>query len=317
MKSADTLNAEISKLYKEGRLREVEPLLDELVDLLKKTNEKMSYVSALNQLGGYYREMHKFEKAELSFKEAKELSAEILGIDHPDYATTINNFAGLYRIMKKFLLAEDMFLEAIKIYEGTIGKDHLLYASGLNNLGLLYQDMGKFEEAIELHDKALKILEKIGKEKNILTFATSLNNLASAYSYSPLENTEIISSLSKKALKIYEEVLGKNNSAYASVLNNLGSHYLLTGEYEEAKTIFTEALSIIESIYGRDHHHFLMVTSNLGTICERTGKLEEALEYYSQLAERYLKIYDKNHSAYKENMYKVALLKQKIKNESE
>lgn len=176
----DSLNAQIDELYMEGRLKEVEAVLKEMMELIKSEDgEQMAYVNMLNRMGGYYREMHEFEKAESVFLEAMKICAEISGRDHPDYATTINNFASLCRIMKKFAKSEKLFLEAMKIYEKTLGKQHFLYSSALNNLGLLYQDMGEFEKAAKLHEEALEIVRK--QEEDKIIHATSLNNLASAY----------------------------------------------------------------------------------------------------------------------------------------
>ncbi|MEM0927165.1 MAG: CHAT domain-containing tetratricopeptide repeat protein, partial [Planctomycetota bacterium] len=114
------------------------------------------------------------------FVEAKEITEDTLGVDHPDYAISLNNLAELYRVMGKLDQAVVYSLEAQAIVEKKVGRRHRTYALSLNNLALLRYSMGDFNEAESLYRDALSIFEAVlGRDHPSYTRCS--NNLASLY----------------------------------------------------------------------------------------------------------------------------------------
>ena len=214
--------------------------------------DSAQYATALNDYGGIHRDIGNYEKAEQAFLQAADLISRLQGIDHPDYGSVLNNLAGLYRLMKQYQKAEQCFQQALQIYETTLGEQHFLYISGMNNLGLLYQDQGRFAEAEALHAQSLTLLEKT--HDNPIAIGTTLTNLASARRQQG--KLDGVAALLERALRIYEEQLGRSHSLYAYGLNNLASYYMATQEYEKAKLYYQGALEICKTQFGTESRNY-------------------------------------------------------------
>lgn len=220
--------------------------------------ESAQYAAALNDYGGIHRDIGHYEKAEQAFLQAANLIGSLQGTRHPDYASVLNNLAGLYRLMGQYKKSEQYFQQALQIYETTLGRQHFLYISGMNNLGLLYQDQGRFAEAETLHAQSLTLLETA--DDNPIAIGTTLTNLASARRQQGKLND--VAALLERALRIYEEQLGRNHSLYAYGLNNLASYYMTTQEYEKAKRYYQGALEICKTQFGTDSRNYAISLRN-------------------------------------------------------
>ena len=84
--------------------------------------------------------------------------------------------------------------------------------------------------------------EKLWKELN-----DKANNLYQQGRYS-----EAVS-VAKEALKIAEEIFGKDHPGVALSLNNLAELYYSQGKYAEAEPLYKRALEIREKALGKDH----------------------------------------------------------------
>lgn len=228
--------------------------MDRFLELTRQIygGESPQYATALNDYGGIHRDIGNYEKGEQAFLQAARLIGKLQGTDHPDYGSVLNNLAGLYRLMKQFDAAERYFQQAMQIYRDTLGEQHFLYISGMNNLGLVYQDMGRFAEAEQLHARSLALLEAAGD--NPIAIGTTLTNLASARrQQGKLDGTE---ALLERALRIYEDKLGREHSLYAYGLNNLASYYMTTGDFEKAIVYYQSALEICKTLFGVDSRNY-------------------------------------------------------------
>ena len=211
--------------------------MDRFLELTRQIygGESPQYATALNDYGGIHRDIGNYEKGEQAFLQAARLIGKLQGTDHPDYGSVLNNLAGLYRLMKQFDAAERYFQQALQIYRDTLGEQHFLYISGMNNLGLVYQDMGRFAEAEQLHARSLALLEAAGD--NPIAIGTT-------------------EALLERALRIYEDKLGREHSLYAYGLNNLASYYMTTGDFEKATVYYQSALEICKTLFGVDSRNY-------------------------------------------------------------
>ena len=106
------------------------------------------------------------------------------------------------------------------------------------------------------------ILEKVGAEsgKEVLEYATALNNLAMIY-----ENTgryDEAEPLFDQALSIRRRVLGADHPDTAISLNNFAALYRAQGRYSEAAQLFNEAVEIMERVLGVEHPNTKVAREN-------------------------------------------------------
>jgi len=86
--------------------------------------------------------------------------------------------------------------------------------------------------------------------------------------------------LCQEALKIREQVLGKQHPGYASSLNNLAELYREQGQYEQALLWYQEALKIVEQVLGKHHPDYAESLNNLAVLYNWQGQYDQALSLY-------------------------------------
>jgi tetratricopeptide (TPR) repeat protein len=87
---------------------------------------------------------------------------------------------------------------------------------------------------------------------------------------------EQVESLHKRALAIYEKVLGPEDSNTAISLNELAIFYDSQGKYEQAEPLYKRAISINERELGSDHLETATNLNNLALLYNNQGKYEQA-----------------------------------------
>ena len=80
---------------------------------------------------------------------------------------------------------------------------------------------------------------------NPIAIGTTLTNLASARRQQG--KLDGVAALLERALRIYEEQLGRSHSLYAYGLNNLASYYMATQEYEKAKALLSRRFGNLQN----------------------------------------------------------------------
>ena len=183
----------------------------------------------------------------------------------------------------------------------TLGKKHFLTISAMNNLGLLYQDMGRYQEAASLHEACLSLLK--ADEPNPIAYATTLNNLTTAYT--KLGKPEQIESLLLEALAIYGNELGQSHPLYAAGINNLASHYYKTGKLSQAQDFFLQSAGICRSVFGEESRNYASTLTNLAIVCEQLGQQVHAAEYYRAAAAIMRHLFGENSSHYQKLVNKL------------
>jgi tetratricopeptide (TPR) repeat protein len=88
---------------------------------------------------------------------------------------------------------------------------------------------------------------------------------------------------SERALKIGEQVYGKDHPNVAINVNNLGNVLQDLGELAEARKCFERALKIGEQVYGKDHPQVAIYVNNLGSVLRDLGDLQEARKCFERL----------------------------------
>ena len=87
----DDISEQIENLEKQGKIRDIAPLLEQRAEGIRIESGENSgkYAAVLNELGGLYRAIGDYKKAEAPFLKARDILEATTGGNHPDYATTL------------------------------------------------------------------------------------------------------------------------------------------------------------------------------------------------------------------------------------
>jgi tetratricopeptide (TPR) repeat protein len=91
----------------------------------------------------------------------------------------------------------------------------------------------------------------------------------------------------QSSIDIYESRIGSDHNATLSALNNLGVHYMRTGDLESAEELMRELLGRREQKYGMESRQVADAYQNLGTIVGRQGRFAEAIPLHRTAIESY------------------------------
>ena len=155
------------------------------------------------------------------------------------------------------------------------------------------QSLGLYEEAVMEAQKTFVLAEVL---EDIKLRSNGLNSLALGYKV--MARYEEAEPLFREALKIDEEVLGKEHIDYTTVLSNLGGLLDEMGRYEEAEPILREALEINEKILGQRHPNYAIDLGNLAGLLENLGCYDEAEALFREATDTILETQGKSHPAY-------------------
>lgn len=275
MKNLDNLMKEVHSLWRQGKEKDMKPLLLEGINICKLENNKLKLIELLNDYGGCLRNLGEFEEAELSLKEAISIFENYHIKDKKAYATSIMNLANLYREKKDYFNSEKCFLKAKEIFDSLSDKSYS-YIGFLNNFSLLYKETKDYFNAEKLQLEAIRLLEDNDKMK--VPLAISYNNL---YEIQKLLNKNSSLDNLLKAEKILLKETGANHPLYASVLNNLADYKFSNKEYKESLSLYKKSLDIVKNCYGENSESYLSVLNNIkfvedfiNTIEDNTNALE-------------------------------------------
>jgi len=274
---ADALNAQVVRLYGEGKYAEAIPLAERALAIREKAlgPEHPSVAAALNNLALLYESQGRYAQAEPLYKRALAIYEKALGPQHPDIASSLNNLAALYWAQGRYAQAEPLLKRSLAILETALGPEHPHVATALNNLAELCRAQGRTAEAGPLYKRALAIRERVlGPEHPDV--GQSLNNLAGLYwaqgRYAQAEP------LYKRSLAILEKVLGPEHPHVATALNNLAFLYRAQGRTAEAGPLYQRSLAIVEKALGPQHPDIATALNNLAWLALAQNDLAGAAE---------------------------------------
>jgi len=149
----------------------------------------------------------------------------------------------------------------------------------------------KYEKSITQFKKALPIYQN----------AKTWEKVASCYnkiSENQWRNQKLEASFSnaKKALEISDQYLTKGNNYEAGAYHNIGNHYTLLPDYDQALTYLQKALTLRQQLFSEDHKDILMSYKDIGVVYSHIGNYKKALESYEKALAISLKTFGPNHS---------------------
>ncbi len=166
---------------------------------------------------------------------------------------------------------------AIEIAEQEFGYYSEEYAEALwlKGKAIYRAASGESTEAEEIMDRYLDIISNIFPKKSP-EYGIAVSEHA-AYRYDLNERLEAL----KEAVKVNEEIHGRNHSTVANILNTLGFYYR-TNDIEQSIRYFNEAIDIYSQMYGDAHFRTINSLTNLGDTYRRSGDMEKSITTFQR-----------------------------------
>lgn len=101
---------------------------------------------------------------------------------------------------------------------------------------------------------------------------------------------------------------GRNSTAYASLLGELGGFYRGQGRYDESEARFREALALLEAKPGRNSAEYATALNNLAGAHRLQGRHEEALAEFHTCLELYRTAVGEGHVLYAAGLNNLSLV---------
>lgn len=198
----------------------------------------------------------------------------------PRYQAQLRSAMGLaYRRVSDYRKAELQFRQALesnrKLYkpgDPRLAETHHLLASSLYWLGDYARAEAQYREALEVWRRA-----DLSDAPDLrLKRARSLAHLASTLAKQ--EKYDEAQRISREALHLREQLVGKDHIDIAESLNNLATILNSAGNHQEVPALCRRGINIIEANVGRRHRGVAALLHNLGLGHLGLGNFEKASE---------------------------------------
>ena len=145
-----------------------------------------------------------------------------------------------------------------------------LRAAVISSVGTLYHNLGDMTRVASLHRQAVDLYRQIGDERNA-AWSTLFLSIACSKDPDQIQNCQ---AMAKQSLAILRRLGDKAGMARA--LSALGELYRMSGEYESAKSCYTESLALAQDTGERMRQ--AVQYGNLGAIAYHLGQHLLAIE---------------------------------------
>jgi eukaryotic-like serine/threonine-protein kinase len=235
------------------------------------------HAEMLGVLGGIYRDLGSYARAEPLLREAVALSRAAHGPRHASTAAMQYELAGLLMLMGRRDDAEALHREALAARRASLGAGHPDVALSMSALATVISRGGDYEQAEQLHRDALAILLRHYGEDDERV-AEALDRLGSTLrargDYAGAEDVW------RRTLDVRTRVLGPDHLATATSTNNLALLLSDRGDLTGAESLYRQVLDFDLRRLGEQHPYTTTVMNNLASVLRRRGELDEAEAWY-------------------------------------
>ena len=229
-------------------------------------------------LGGIYRKLGKFARADSLISLGLERKRALYGPRNPEVASALVAL-GLLRVdQAQFPEAERLVREALDVTTRTRPPDHPDVAKVNAALGRVLQERGAYDAAIPVLNEVVRINEATNARP--ADVGASLSALADAHFYAG--HYAISDSLNTRVLAIYRATYGEKHPMVAEIIGNLGASQFDRGNYTDAERLDRQALAIDQAYYGADHFKTAADLTSLGRALTFEDRYDEATVVLTQ-----------------------------------
>ncbi|KAK4427140.1 protein KINESIN LIGHT CHAIN-RELATED 3 [Sesamum alatum] len=171
------------------------------------------------------------------------------------------------------------YQKALTSLKSTKGENHPAVASVFVRLADLYNKTGKFRDSRSYCENALRIYEKpipgIAPEE----IASGLTDISAIYE--SMDELEQALKLLQKALKIYNDAPGQQNTI-AGIEAQMGVMYYMMGNYSESYSSFRSATTKLRASGEKKSAFFGIALNQMGLACVQRYAINEAVELFEE-----------------------------------
>ncbi|CAO2838599.1 unnamed protein product [Amaranthus hypochondriacus] len=160
-------------------------------------------------------------------------------------------------------------------------------AAILDIIALGYIALGNTKMVESLLDVMNNIVDRL--KDGVMLLDSVLIHMGSMYS--SLGKSEKSFLMYQRALKILENLHGKQSIFLVTPLLGLGKHLGSTGRAAEAVEIYQRAITVVESSHGTSSTDLVLPLSGLGNLLLAQGKPNEAENYFTRILNLYSGLY--------------------------
>ena len=271
--TADRLNAEANRLYREGTNDSLKQAIQKLLEaaaVYHAGGDAAHEAGALNNVARTYLLLGDQRQA---IEYLKRVLPLVRGLgDRRAEGVILSDLGAAYDTLGDKQQALDYFNQALPALR--VAGDRKNEATALDNIGMLYNSLDERQKALGYLNQALTVRREIRDANGV---GASFNNLGGV--------TKALGD-KQQALAYYNEALrflraAGNVKGVALTLNNIGGAYFDLSDYEKALAFYNQALPIFHGLPdGRVGE--LTTLNNIGQVYSRMGERTKALDYFQQ-----------------------------------
>jgi serine/threonine-protein kinase len=281
--------------------------------------------SLLASIASVYGSLDQFQDAMVLQEEALALQRELYGDKSQPVLASLGMLARNYRVTGDYERAIRYYDKQLAVAQELYSAEHPSVGVAEAAAADMKSALGDREASVALYEQGIRKMQQApGEHSRVLINAlVALANLQSSESHQDamaslseaqqlakeidgsdslsmaLVHAQIATTSSQhgdyeraarefqSSIDIYESRIGSDHNATLSALNNLGVHYMRTGDLESAEELMRELLGRREQKYGMESRQVADAYQNLGTIVGRQGRFAEAIPLHRTAIESY------------------------------
>ncbi|HEY6050390.1 MAG TPA: tetratricopeptide repeat protein, partial [Thermoanaerobaculia bacterium] len=235
----------------------------------------------------------KFDEGEKAARQALEVTSGLHGAESLEAATTMNVLGDALRMKGGYPGARKLALEALRIAQlrgsapqqteaGQIDP-RTVELNAVRVLGGVALEQGNFKEQEIQQRRRLEIARSLHPNRHPEIVEALGDYAVALIGVGDLAGAEKVF---KETLAMQREVIGEDNAAVATTLENLGGVYLRAKRLDETAKILETVLAMRRKALGEDSEPVARTLANMGTVYMMAGNLEASEAKYAEALPR-------------------------------
>jgi serine/threonine-protein kinase len=272
---ADTRNYLALTLERKGDLDEARQLLQEAVDINRRTVGPNSpeYAISLHNLGSSLIDRGDLAGAEKMIRDAADIRRKVLGTKHPDYVLSLNNLGYIYMEEGDWRHAEPLLKEGLELQTERLGPHSPRLAAPMNNWARVLEAKGDYSAAEDEYNRILTILRENHADSTwpAAGIVANLGRLQFDRGRYPIAEQD-----HRQAMALRQKLGGVETPVFANSLIDVAEDRAFQGDPQDAEPLLRQALAIRRKKLWPGHPAIITAEVRLGETLVAEGKSAEA-----------------------------------------
>lgn len=274
------IQSAFAKVYdQEGRWREAEELLMQVVDVQKKAlgESHADTLDSMILLASVYGKQGQWKMAEVLDTQVIEFQVRFMGYDHPSTLESRASLAWTYWNQGRFVDAETEFEAVVTARKDILGEEHPETLSSMGRLASTYRSQGRWQAAEKVEVEIMQTRKRIFGDKHPETLNAIANLSTTYWNQARLERAEVLQVF---VTETRTEILGHDHPETLASMDNLASIYYKQGQLEKAIKLGTHVVEAKKKRLGEEHPDTLVSIANLAAMLWEQDRSDEAKDLY-------------------------------------